>query len=85
MTGNGQVAGDNSYGVKTNSLGESITLLGKCPIDKGQPQYYAHVRCDLEMEWTLGFSQFGPGNYDITRACSMYFTHWVSMHWLCML
>ena len=58
MTGNRQVTRNNSSGVKTNSLGESITSLGKrvrsrgerqCPIDKGQPQYHAHVRCDLEL------------------------------------
>ena len=48
----------NRESAKTNSLGESMTLLGKriisrgkgqCPIDKGQPQYYAHVTCDLEL------------------------------------
>ena len=48
----------NREGAKTNSLGESITLLGKkvrsrgkgqCPIDKGQPQYHAHVIRDLEL------------------------------------
>ena len=49
---------DNREGAKTNSLGESMTLLGKrvryrgneqCPFDEGQPQYHAHVRSDLEL------------------------------------
>ena len=48
----------NREGAKTNSLGERTTLLGKkvrsrgkgqCPIDKGQPQYHAHVIWDLEL------------------------------------
>ena len=58
MTGNRQMTGDNREGAKTNNLQEIMTLLGKrvssrgkgqCPIDQGQPQYYAHVRCDLEL------------------------------------
>ena len=49
---------DSKEGTKTNSLDESLTLLGKrvrsrgkgqCSIDEGQPQYHAHVRCDLEL------------------------------------
>ena len=58
MTGNRQMTRDNREGAKTNGLGENMTLLGKrvrsrgngqCPIDEGQPQYHAHVRCDLEL------------------------------------
>ena len=52
------MTGDNRESAKTDSLGESMTLLGKrvgyrgkrqCPIDKGQLQYQAHVRCKLEL------------------------------------
>ena len=49
---------DNRESAETNSLGKSMTLLGKrlrsrgkgqCPVDKGQPQFHAHVVCDLEL------------------------------------
>ena len=69
MTGNRQITKDNRKGAKSNSLGKSMTLLGKrvrykgkgqCPIDEEQPQYHAHVRCDVNWKQTLGFSQFGP-------------------------
>ena len=58
MTSNRQMTRGNSEGAKTNSLEENMTLLGKrvrsrgkgqCPIDKGQPQYHAHLICDLEL------------------------------------
>ena len=55
MKDNRKMLRGNREGIKTNSLRESMTLLGKrvrsrgkgqCPIDEGQPQYHAHVRCD---------------------------------------
>ena len=58
MTGNRQMIRDNSEGAKTNCSGERMTLLGKrvrsrgkrqCLIDKGQPQYHAHLRCNVEL------------------------------------
>ena len=59
MTSNWQMTRGNREGAKANSLGESMILLGKrvrsrgkgqCPIDKGQPQYHAHLICGLELE-----------------------------------
>ena len=58
MTCNSHMTRDNRESAKTNSLRESMTLLGKrvrykskgqCSIDKGQLQYDAHVRYDLEL------------------------------------
>ena len=76
MTGNRQMTIGNREGVKTNSLGERMTLLGKkvrsrdkgqCSIDKRQPQYHAHVICDLELEIGPRIFPICAQIYDITR------------------
>ena len=45
---------------------------GQCLIDKGQPQYHAHVICDLELGISQRTFQICTQIYDITREYSMY-------------
>ena len=81
MTHNWQMTISNRKDAKTNSSGERMTLLGKkvrsggkgqCPIDKGQPQYHAHVICDLELGIGPRIFPICAQIYDITRGYSMY-------------
>ena len=75
---------DNRVSAKTNSLGESMTLLGKrvrsrgneqCPIDEGQPQYHAKVRCDPELGINPRICPILAENYDITTVIACVCQH----------
>ena len=88
MTRNRQMTRDNREGAKTNSLRESMTLLGKrvrskskgqCSIDKGQLQYDAHVRCDLELGMDPRIFPIWAQNYDITTVIA-YIPTWDIVH-----
>ena len=92
MTGNRQMTIGNRKGAKTNCVGERMTLLGKkvrsrgkgqCPIDKGQPQYHAHVICDLELGIGPRIFPICAQIYDITREYSMYMSTGGVVHCLC--
>ena len=92
MTGNRQMTIGNRKGAKTNSLEERMTLLGKkvrsrgkgkCPIDKGQPQYHAHVICDLELGIGPRIFPISAQIYEITRKYSVYMSTGGVVHCLC--